>query len=310
MSIPTLEWIRFLHGDPLNAFSSLLRSTIVASPGKILDVADFSQIEVRVCFWLAGHQRGLDAFIEGRDLYIEQAEAIYSVKPGTFNKVDHARERFLGKEAILGCQYMMGPPRFQGSCADKGILISDELSKKSVYSYREKHKPITVMWANVYQAAVSAVQNPTRRFTVNKTTWYMSGDFLKCRLPSGRDLHYHKPEVRYELDPWKNKKPVLYYYGIHPKKRKWLLSSCHAGTLVENITQATARDVMAEAMLRVRRAKHWDILLSVHDELISERTVFGEGSHAEYQRLISVVPDWAAGLPIKCEGFEDVRYRK
>jgi DNA polymerase len=311
MSQALVEWIRFLYGDPLKVFSSVLRSTIVAPDGKILDVADFSQIEVRVLFWMAGHQEGLNAFIEGRDLYLEQAEAIYNAPAGSYTKDENPDERFLGKETILGCGFMMGSKRFGESCRKKGIPVSDELAKKSVNAYRRKHHPVPEMWGNIGRAAINAVRNPTRRFSVNKTCWYMQGDFLRCRLPSDRVISYYKPEAKYEPTPWGDKQLVLYYWGLDPKnKRKWVFSKCHAGLLTENVVQGTARDVMAEAMLRVEGAGPWQVVLSVHDECLAERKKNGQGTHEEFLKLMKEVPEWAVGLPIEVEGYASERYRK
>ena len=96
--------------------------------------------------------------------------------------------------------------------------------------------------------------------------------------------------------------------GTNSVTRKWEHQSTYGGRLVENITQAVARDIMAEAMLRIDNVGY-QIVLTVHDEIIAERTT-GEGSLEEYLSLMCTLPDWAQGLPINAEGFENFRYKK
>ena len=283
--------------------------TVSVKPG--LFVADYAGIEARVLFWLAGHEKGLDIFRNGEDIYKYMASAIFQIP---VSEVDKTLHRPLGKEGILGCGYQMGWKKFKDSAADKGLYISAQLAKKTVDTYREEHKPVKQLWYNIEKAAIEAVQRPGRRVKVNKVSFYMAEGFLVCELPSGRTLNYHKPAIKMEIPPWeKNKKnpekqPKLYHWGIHPKTKQWVFDSTYGGKLVENIVQAIARDLMAEAMLRIDRAG-FEIILSVHDELVSEAKL-GKFSLEYYNKLMSTLPPWATGCPVEVEGWTGYRYRK
>lgn len=312
-----LELVRLVYGDPMKVFSDCIRGAIIASPGKVLDVADYNAIETRVLFWVAKHDEGLNAIKQGRDLYREQAARVFN-KPVEEIAKD-SLERFIGKGLILGCGYGMGGVKFALTCANQGRKIPDDFAKFAVSNYRTTHHPIPRLWQMIERTAIAAIQNPGKKYSMNYTSWYVHGDFLYCVLPSGRRLAYYGPKVTYELPSWggEEKRPVIYHYGIDITK-KLALQKTWGGTLVENVVQAIARDIMAEAMVRIERSELWDILFTVHDELVAERnanpadslkiTTFA--SLKMFCELMARPPQWAKDCPIAVDGFSSLRYRK
>lgn len=301
-----LELLRLIYGDPMSVFSSCLRNMIVAPQGCTLDVADYAAIEARVLFWVARHEDGMRAFRENRDLYREQAAEIFG-KP--LDKIN-SFERFVGKSVILGCGYQMAGKKFAASCKLQGQDVGQDIADLAVKSYRTTHAPVVKLWSNIGHAAVVAVQNPTKKYTINRTQWFVEGGFLYCALPSGRRLAYYGPTVVYETTPWGEKRPCLYHWGVNSLSKKWELQKTYGGRLVENVVQAISRDLMAEAMLRIEARGPWNIVLSVHDELIAERDLKKGGSIEEFNQLMAELPTWAEGCPVKVEGFSGTRYRK
>lgn len=299
-----LETIRFHWGNPLNVFSSVIRSLIVASPGKELFGGDFAGIEVRVLFWMAKHDAGLRAYIEGRDLYREIAAKIYGVRLEDVTKA----MREVGKRAILGCGYGMGKDKFFETCKAFGQEVEPELAEAAVNAYRSVHAPVVRMWSNVNQAAIAAVKNRGKRYTVNRTAWWMDGKYLYCGLPSGRRLAYYGPEIRQKATPWGEMRETLYHWDRNPRTRKWEMTGTYGGRLVENCVQASARCFMVGAMLRLEDAGY-EILLTVHDEILAEREK-GTGSEKEFGRLMAEKETWGADCPIAVETFSGERYRK
>ena len=285
----------------MEVFSSCIRGAIIASPGKTLYVADYASIEVRVLFWLAGHAEGVKAYVENQDLYKDMATKIYNQK---LEKIT-GEQRQVGKFAILGAGYGMGPDRFQGQCKQYGVEITEELAAISIAAYRETHAPVVMLWRGYESAARQAIQNPGKGFSVGKTRWVKEGKFLWCILPSGRKLAYYEPVIKLEKK-FGSVRPAIYHYGVNPVSKKWELSSTYGGMLTENVTQATARDLMAEAMLRVEAAGY-EIVLSVHDELLAEKA---KGSVSEFESLMSELPPWASGCPIAAAGWSGNRYGK
>ncbi len=303
-----LETIRLLYGSPMDVFSGCLRNMIVAPPGKVLDVADYSAIEARMLFWLAGHEDGLRAYRDGRDLYRELAARVYACKLETVA----AEQRWLGKQAILGCGYGMGFEKFRSTCASYGVTVSEELARTAVSAYRDTHPLVPKLWGNLERAARAAIENPGTAYTINQTRWWVKKGFLWCRLPSGRRLAYAQPVIKWELPRWggNDKRPVIYHHGEDPKTKKWMQAKTWGGTLTENVVQAISRDVMAEAMLRIEGAG-WQLVLTVHDELIAERALDMPTLTPErFCALMSQLPKWAPNAAIAVEGWTGVRYKK
>lgn len=305
-----LELVRLIYGSPMEAFASCLRGCIVAPKGKEFFCADYASIEARVLFWLANHTQGIKAFVDARPVYEEMAAVIYNI--------DHyenvtKEQRQVGKQAFLGCGYGMGPKKFKGTCENFGMQVTDELAQTAVKAYREFHSPVVGLWSNLEKAAVAAVIDQKRKFIINNTKWWVKMNFLWCELPSGRRLAYYKPQIKYEPTPWGEKRPVLYHYSVNPLSKKWELAHTYGGKLTENVVQAVARDLMAAAMLRIEDAGY-EIVLSVHDELLAERKK-GEGSLEEFEDLMAAglngdEPAWAIGCPIKVSGWVGERYKK
>jgi DNA polymerase len=299
-----LELVRLLYGRPLDVFSSCLRAMIKASPGREFVGGDYAGIEARVLFWIAGHEQGLTAFREERDLYVEMAAEIFDAALDSITK----SQRFLGKSAILGCGFGMGKKKFFETCRSQGQEIEPELAERAVKAYRAAHWPVVRTWALIERAAIEAVRQRGRSFKICKTRWFVEGDFLYCELPSGRRLAYYKPSLRMKPTPWGEKRPVLYSWALNPKTRKWEEEGTYGGKLVENVVQAIARDLMCDAMLRAEAAE-CPVVLTVHDELLTEPDA-GRMSVEEFEALMAKTPVWADGLPVKVEGWKGLRYKK
>ena len=197
-----------------------------------------------------------------------------------------------------------------------GLMLEDVihelvLMKYVVDVYRGKYPRVEAMWTAVEEAAIAAVRSPGREVysELGKCTFVVQGRFLKCILPSGRALHYCDPRLVTRKTPWGADKSILLFMGVDALTKQWTQLDTYGGKLVENITQAVARDLMAEAMLAADDSLIYDVILSVHDELIAE-VEEGVGSVREFEELISRTPAWAAGCPVAAEGWRGKRYRK
>lgn len=139
--------------------------------------------------------------------------------------------------------------------------------------------------------------------------WERNSKFLFARLPSGRRLSYPNPELKSVQTSWGATRVALTFESVSQYTRQWSRQSTYGGMIVENLVQAIARDIMAEAMLRCEESKLYAPVLSVHDELISEADE-DKGDVKEYEQLLMTLPEWAAGCPIAAEGYRTKRYRK
>jgi DNA polymerase len=280
------------HGAGTVLASDLLRSMLVAEDGHRLMFADYSAIEARVLAWVAGQNDLVETFRKGGDVYKEMASAIYNVD--VENVTDGQRQ--VGKMAILGCGYGMGGKRFAEQCATMGIKVDEDEAKRIVSVYREKNDRIALYWRNIEQDFVEMVKEAGRVGTI------------PLSLPSGRSLTYHNPRIIQRETPWGAMRDTAQVDTLNSVTRQWVSQIIWGGLLTENVVQATARDMMATAMMALE-VKGYNVILSVHDEIISE-VPDNFGSLDEMIDIMTQVPAWAKGCPINAEGKEGKRYRK
>ena len=326
----------------MEALSGGLRGAICAAPGKQLYAADFNAIECRVLFWAANDEAGLRIFREGRDPYNEMATTIYGY-PVNRKLPEHKDQGQIGKVAILGLGYQMGASKFVATVADwTGLMMPEDIfcaacgdghkkhqrfdaechqwtprgdidvmtGVKVVDAYREKFYRVKQMWRDQEDMAIHAVLTG-KETPCGKVTWQKGRDhdFLYCTLPSGRRLAYPEPEIRENYTSWGELRPQLTYMGIDTVTKQWRRQHSYGGLLTENIVQAIARDLMAEALLRLEQSGVYEPILSVHDEALAE-AFEGTGDVGEFESIVAAVPDWAEGCPITAEGWKGNRYKK
>lgn len=294
------------HGAGTVLASDLLRSMLVAEDGHRLMFADYAAIEARVLAWIAGQNDLVGTFRE-YDMEIARGvpkkniltEPYRMMASAIYNKAVDAisdNERQVGKMAILGCGYGMGGKRFAEQCASMGIKVDEDEAKRIVSIYREKNNRIVQYWRDVEQDFVDMVKEAGRVGTI------------PLSLPSGRSLTYHNPRIIQRETPWGAMRDTAQVDTLNSVTRQWTSQIIWGGLLTENVVQATARDLMATAMMALE-VKGYNVILSVHDEIISE-VPDNFGSLDEMIDIMTRVPAWAKGCPINAEGKEGKRYRK
>ena len=280
------------HGAGTVLASDLLRSMLIADEGHRLMFADYSAIEARVLAWVAGQNDLVETFRKGGDVYKEMASAIYNTP--LEQVTDNQRQ--IGKMATLGCGYGMGGKRFAEQCATMGIRVDEDEAKRIVAVYREKNNRIAQYWRDVENDFVEMVKDAGR------------GGSVKLPLPSGRSLTYHNPRIIQRETPWGAMRDTAQVDTLNSVTRQWVSQIIWGGLLTENVVQATARDMMATAMMALE-IKGYPVILSVHDEIICE-VPDNFGSLDEMIDIMTQVPAWAEGCPINAEGKQGKRYRK
>ena len=300
-----VDLIDMLYGPPMGVLASCLRGLIQAAPGHELLTADFAAIEARVVAWLAGEERVLEVFRGDGKIYEHAAAGIYNVPMEQVTK----DQRFIGKVSSLGLGFGGGVGAFKAMARNYGVEIADAKAEEIKNAWRAANPRIVRFWRDLEDAAIEAVRNPGARVSAGKyIVFRVAGRFLWCRLPSSRTLCYPYPKIVEKAVPWGGTQPTLAFKGVNSLTKKWEEQNTYSGKICENLTQAVARDLLAEAMLRVEKAGY-PVVMSCHDELVSE-VPRGSGCTKEFIRIMCTVPDWAGGLPIAAEGYRAERYRK
>lgn len=291
-------------GDVTTTVSDSLRAMLIASPGHDLVASDFSAIEARGLAWLAGEESVLEVFRGHGKIYELAAAGIYKTRIEDVTKA----QRQIGKVAVLALGYQGGVGAFQQMARGYGVHVSDEEAEAIKVAWRAANKNIVRYWYAVERAAIEAVRLPGNTTQAGpdgrRVKFRKVADHLWCRLPSGRLLCYPFAE----LDTESGYTKLRYQSTDSTRGGKWGETTTYGGKLVENITQAFCRDLLAEAMLRLEAAGY-PIVMHVHDEIVCE-VPEGFGSVEEMAQIMALVPQWAKDMPIKAEGWRGKRYRK
>ncbi len=293
------DMIETLYGNTPDILSQLIRTMLIAKPGHIFIIADFSAIEARVLAWLAGEQWRLDAFKDGKDIYCASASQMFGVPVVKHGINGELRQK--GKVAELACGYGGAAGALISMGALDMGLKEDELPD-IISSWRDANPEIVKFWYAIEKAAIETVKDHEER-TVGRIGFRFAANTLWIVLPSGRSLAYIKPQ----LQPNRFGRMALTFEGLGANN-KWVRQETYSGKLTENITQATARDLLAEAMWRMERAG-LDIVGHVHDEVILE-VPEGKYTVEDVCTIMNQNPAWADGLPLSSAGYTGFWYYK
>lgn len=328
--------------DVMRLCSNAVRGCIVAPPFKKLCIADLANIEGRGLAYLAGENWKIKAFRDydagtGPDLYVAAYARSFNVGHDQVGK----KQRQIGKVQELGLGYEGGVAAFitfaavyhmdLDELADavwatasaeaienaQGMLAWVKSKRRSTYglsdrvyvacevlkrAWRDAHPCTEALWKAAKEGVTSAIGNPGQQFSIGRhLIARRDGAWLRIRLPSGRYLCYLHPEV--------DESGQISYMGVSQYTRQWTRLKTYGGKLIENCTQAFARDIMAYNMPAVDAAGY-EIVLTVHDELLTETPDDPSFTSDELATMMATVPPWAAGIPLAAAGFETTRYRK
>ena len=295
-----LEGLELIYDNVPDVLSQLIRTALIAKPGHTFLVADYHAIEAVCIAYLADEGWRLNVFAGDGKIYeasYAQAFGVFkeSVKKGT-------PERQKGKIMELALGYGGGPSALLAFGADKLGLAPEQL-QELVDKWRAASPRITAMWRACEKAAKAAIRCPGKAYRLkNGCTYLRDRDALRLILPSGRRLSY--------LAAWLDEDSgSIRFMGQNQTTRKWERMETWGGRLVENIVQAYARDILAEAILRLEAAG-FPVVFSVHDECIVEAP-----AGARWQDMAEIMGQpvpWAPGLDkyLHADGYETLFYKK
>lgn len=288
--------LEMLYEDVPDTLSQLIRTAFVPRSGAKFIVSDFSAIEARVIAWLAGEHWRQDVFAKGGDIYCASASQMFKVPVEKHGINGHLRQKGKIAELALGYGGSVGALKAMGAL-DMG-LAEDELPLL-VDAWRQSNPRIVQFWWDIDRAAMEAVRNKHTNTTHSITFTCQSG-MLFITLPSGRRLAYVKPRIG------ENKfgGNCITYEGIGGTK-KWERLDSYGPKIVENVVQATARDILCYAMQTLRCCS---IVMHIHDELVIEADP--RMSLAAVCEQMGRTPPWAKGLQLRADGYETDFYKK
>lgn len=321
--------------------ANCIRGCIVAPPGKKLVIADLSNIEGRGLAFLAGERWKLKAFADfdagvGEDLYKVAYGRSFNIDP----KEATGQKRQIGKVMELGLGYEGGVAAFLTFAAvyrmdlsalaaavyetasseamanakgmwkwatkqkrtlglPENVYVACEILKRA---WRDAHPATCALWKAAGDSVRAAIKNPGETFPIGQhLKARRDGAWLRIRLPSGRYLCYINPKV--------DDDGQITYFGVNQYTRQWGAIKTYSGKLAENFSQAFARDILAYNMPAIERAGY-EIVLSVHDELLTETPDAPEFNTEALSQMMATAPSWAHGIPLAAAGFETYRYKK
>ncbi|CUJ71947.1 MULTISPECIES: DNA polymerase I [Achromobacter] len=330
-----------IYENVMEVASAAIRGCIVAPRGKKLVVADLANIEGRDAAWLAGESWKLQAFRDfdagiGADLYKVAYAKAFGVRPEDVDKT----MRQIGKVMELMLAYQGGVGAFLTGALTYGFDIEqmaedaypglpDDIrdEAKGMYdwtvrkrrstfglserafvvcdsfkrAWRRGHTAIEALWGALEESAIRATRNPGTTVDCGRFRLRRDGAWLRIRMPSGRFLCYPSPQV--------DDNGKFSYMGVNQYSRKWTRLHSYGGKLFENACQSFARDILAHNMPAVEAAGY-QIVLTVHDEIITEAPDSPEFNAAHLASIMATPPAWAPDIPLAAAGFEALRYRK
>lgn len=328
LQMRSMHALEHFFGDALLCISGVVRSLLVAKEGHRLICSDYASIEAVVSAVLTGEEWRVEAFRRKEDIYLHGAAGVTGktyewYKENGFKK--HPDRQKIGKPAELG----LGFGGFSGALFAFGFEGEKRDADKVWMAWRAASPAFEEMWGGQYRgvpwsptsieffglegAAVNAVLKPGEMFFFRGITYQVLDDVLYCTLLSGRRMAYHQPRLWYgaKRDGWVECYSLTYMtWNTNAKMgpKGWVRMETYGGRLFENVVQATARDIMAHAVVKLERAGY-PVVLRVHDEVAAE-VPEGFGSLAEFEAILTDLPAWAKGWPIRAAGWGGVRYHK
>ncbi|CAB3624517.1 DNA polymerase [Achromobacter pestifer] len=330
-----------IYDNVMEVASAAIRGCIVAPRGKKLVVADLANIEGRVAAWLAGESWKLQAFRDfdagiGADLYKVAYAKAFGVRPEevdkTMRQIGKVMELMLAYQGGVGA-FLTGAltygfdieqmaedayPGLPGDIRDeaKGMFDWTARKRRSTFglserafvvcdafkrAWRRGHQGIEGLWGMLEESAKRATINPGTTIDCGRFRVRRDGAWLRIRMPSGRFLCYPSPQV--------DENGKFSYMGVNQYSRKWARLHSYGGKLFENACQSFARDILAHNMPAVEAAGY-QIVLTVHDEIITEAPDSPEFNATHLASIMATPPEWAPDIPLAAAGFEALRYRK
>ena len=304
------ETVEIMYDDVADILSQLVRTALIASPGKVFSVADFSAIEARVISWLANEKWRMDVFRGDGKIYEATGAKMFNVPISSITKGSVLRDKSKISELALGYEGSLGALKRMGG---ERMGLSDTEMMSLVRKWRMANPAIVDMWKEIDEASKEAVRyrRPVT-CTCRNIVFDCDGEFMTIQLPSGRKLFYYHPRFK-DKKIGKSTMPtqVLCYEGVVQETKQWGEIDTYGGKLTENIVQAISRDLLGNSMLNLENSEYYPVC-HIHDECLVE--VPEENAKEYYEEMVYIMStppaDWASDLPLRADGYTTPFYLK
>lgn len=303
------ESVEMMYDDVADILSQLVRTALIASPGKVFSVADFSAIEARVISWLANEKWRMDVFRGDGKIYEATGAKMFNVPISAITKGSVLRDKSKISELALGYEGSLGALKRMGG---ERMGLSDTEMMSLVRKWRMANPAIVDMWKEIDEASKEAVRyrRPVT-CTCRNIIFDCDGEFMTIQLPSGRKLFYYHPRFK-DKKIGRSTMPtqVLCYEGVVQETKQWGEIDTYGGKLTENIVQAISRDLLGNSMLNLENSEYYPVC-HIHDECLVE--VPEENAKEYYEEMVYIMstpPDWASDLPLRADGYTTPFYLK
>ena len=299
------ELVNLIYDNVPSVLSQLIRTALVAKEGHTFTVADFSAIEARVIAWLAREQWRLDVFNTHGKIYEASASMMFGVPREAVTRGSDYRAKGKVAELALGYQGSVGALKLMGG---EKMGLSEPEMKVIVDKWRAANPAIAKLWRTIDKASKEAVRLQCRVGIQRNIYFNCDGKVLSVQLPSGRKLYYQEPTFTIN----KFDQESIKYKGVNQDTKQWGWVDTYGGKLTENITQAIARDLLVEAMQRLKDGG-FHLVMHVHDEAICEIPNVSPQAERSLNNMCCIMGEnvsWAPGLPLKADGYLTPYYKK
>lgn len=290
-----------LYDNVSLTLSKLIRTAFIPDEGHELLISDFSAIEAVITAWFASEKWRLDVFGPDGDGKIYEASGAKMFKVPTEQVKGDIRAKAKVAELALGFQGGYNAMITMGALK---MGIPEEEIAGIVSAWRRESPNIVKLWYAVDKAAIEAVDNPGKIISIPKLKFQVKHNILFIQLPSSRCLSYQRPFLKQN----KFDRVAVGYEGLHQITNKWCKQETYGGKLVENIVQGTARDVLADAMIRLDKAGV-PLVMHVHDEIVGSVPKNSQMPKIVGEIMSQEIP-WAIGMPLRAATFTSPYYIK
>lgn len=304
------QFLKMLYPQSVSeSLGGAVRHALMAPEGRCFAVCDLTSVESVVLGWISMCPEIDRTFREGRDSYKTFASNYFGIPYGEVTK----GQRSFSKPPVLGCGFMLGWKGLIAYAEGYGVDMDEAEARRAVDTFRGMYPEIPQFWKWIYDAVKYTTQTwqPVDGYRMRIDR---DADFLRIRLPSGRNLSYYKPEVVRKDAPWSTpEKPAVVdnfsYMGMNDKNQ-WGRIFAHAGGVTENIVQSIAGDLLWNG-IRNAEGEGLEVVVHVHDEIAVEcDMVDGPAALATLEECMTQQPHWAADMWIGADGFLTRRYTK